>query len=201
MSVKLPGILPPQVTDKGYLGNPLGGLPFPGAKNMPTPMWEQTPGTIQWVTADLPPTVFLRGDWTSPIFDLRPDFRGLMGTPGTQRNTGTQPIWLPRGVGGRLWLQVDNLEAYPWNLTTLRVTSTEFASIRDGNDLQRVTDPEDITTELVTEAPRIIGSFLPPGSGYPVRFWKVRVRFEYLSDLSVETGWPNPQFRFSATYY
>lgn len=199
--VKLPGTLPARVTDAGYLKNPMGAQPFPYPSNMPVAIWQQTQAWLTWGTAGLPAGVEARAVWSSPTFDLRPDLRGIMVSPGTQRNSGAVPIWLPRGGAGKLWLQVDNLDAVSWGLTGLRVTSTEFASIRDGNDLKQITDPEDITTEFVGTAECALGSFVPPGSGYPPRYYRVKVTFDFLVDSSAEPEWPNPSFRLSAAYY
>lgn len=198
--VELPGILPAKVTDAGFLKNPQGSLPFPSPANMPVGVWQQTPTTLSW-TEDPEPGVYLRARWRSPTFDLRPELRGLMETPGTQRNTGATPIWIPRGVGGRLWVQVDRLDTQLWGRTGLRVTSTEYASVRDGNNLPQITDPEDITTEFVATAGCAMGSFMAPGSGYPVRYYRVLLTFDFLVDSSGSAGWPNPGYRLSAAYY
>jgi hypothetical protein len=199
--VQVPGILPNRVTDAGYLKNPLGSDPFPYPSNMPVAMWQQTPTFLGWSTTGLPSGVFLQATWQSPTYDLRPDLRGIMESPGTQRNTGATPIWLPRGGAGKLWVQVDNLGARNWGLTGLRVTATEFASVRDGNDLRQITDPEDITTEFVGTADCALGSFLPPGSGYPMRYYRVALKFQFLEDSSAQPGWPDPLYRLSAAYY
>jgi hypothetical protein len=198
--VEIPGQIPAKVTDAGYLKNPLGSLPYPAPANMPIGVWQQTPTTLTWVQNPTP-GVFLRAFWRSPTYDLRPELRGVMATAGTQRNTGATPIWIAKGAAGKLWVQVDRLDTRTWGLTGLQVTSTEFASVRDPNDLQQITDPEDITTEFVTASGCAMGSFLPPGSGYPVRFYRVLLTFNFLVDSSAVAGWPDPGYRLSAAYY
>ena len=198
--VEIPGQIPAKVTDAGYLKNPLGALPYPAPSNMPVGMWQQTPTMLSWVQN---PTagIFLQATWRSPTYDLRPELRGVMATAGTQRNTGATPIWIAKGAGGKLWLQVDGLNQRSWGRTGLQVTSTEFASVRDPNDLRQITNPEDITTEFVSTADCAMGSFMAPGSGYPVRFYRVLVTFNFLVDSSAAGGWPDPLYRLSAAYY
>jgi hypothetical protein len=199
--VKMPGIFPEKVTDAGYMKNPMGADPFPYPSNMPVAIWQQTPTGLAWGTAGLPTGVYARATWASPVFDLRPDLRGIMESPGTQRRSGAVPIWIPRGGAGKLWVQVDNLDGTRWGLTGLRVTSTEYANVRDGNNLRQITDPEDITTEFVGTAQCALGSFLPPGSGYPCRYYRVVLTFDFLVDSSAEPEWPDPAYRVSAAYY
>ena len=196
-----PGYLSSKVSDAGYLKNPMGSNPFPAPSGMPAPMWQQTQTGLAWSTTGLPAGVEAQAKWSSPVFDLRPEFRSSMATSGTARNTGAVPIWIPRGAAGRLWVQVDNLDNRGWGLTSLRVTSTEYANVRDPNDLRQISGQEDITTEFVGTAPTALGSFLPPGSGYPVRFWRVLLSFDFTKDLSAQPGWPDPGYRFSAAYY
>ncbi len=198
--VEIPGQIPAKVTDAGYLKNPLGSLPYPAPSNMPIGVWQQTPTPLTW-TVNPVAGVFLRASWRSPTYDLRPELRGVMATAGTQRNTGATPIWIAKGAAGKLWVQVDGLDTRTWGLTGLQVTSTEFASVRDPNDLRQITDPEDITTEFVTASGCAMGSFLPPGSGYPVPFYRVLLTFNFLVDSSAVAGWPDPGYRLSAAYY
>lgn len=198
---KQPGIFPEKLTDAGYMNNPMGGLPYPYPSNMPVAVWQQTPTGLTWKTTGLSPGLFAQATWQSPTFDLRPDLRGIMESPGTQRNSGAVPIWLPRGGAGKLWVQVDNLDSTLWGLTGIKVTSEEFAAVRDGNNLPKITDPQDITTEFVGTAECALGSFMPPGSGYPPRYYRVRLTFAFLVDSSAQPEWPDPGFRLSAAYY
>jgi hypothetical protein len=46
-----------------------------------------------------------------------------------------------------------------------------------------------------------LGSFLPPGSGYPPRYYRVVLTFDFLVDSSAEPEWPDPAYRVSAAYY
>jgi hypothetical protein len=162
------------VTDAGYLKNPMGGLPFPGSPaNMPDPLWmsSSAPQALPFNTAGLPATIFARAVWRSPIFDLRPDFRGVMGgrSPGqaylsnradpsagptartaTVRRSGTTPIWIPRGAAGKLWLQIFGIGTQNWSERGLVVIAQEYANINDPNNLPQVTDNQNITTEFVS---------------------------------------------------
>jgi hypothetical protein len=226
MSQKVPGIFPSQVTDAGYLNNPLGSNPFPYPSNMPAPLWNADPIMLAFA-ADAVGPVYATATWTSPVFDLRPEFRGVMDRAagqayltaqapslGTNRapiaastviqNSGCVPIWRPSGAAGKLWVQVANLNFRLWGTGLgFEVLATEFASINDPNDLQQIETVEDITTEFIGGKPSAIVQFLPPGAGYPVRYYRVSITFQYTVDgtFAGAAGWPDNRFRLYAAYY
>lgn len=170
--VKLPGQLPAKVTDSGYLDNPLGSSPYPYPTKMPVGGWWSSTGPmpLSFVTTGLPADLFARAEWRSPIFDLRPDFRGSMGGrsagqgffinrndpsaapaghTSTVRRSGASPIWINRGAAGKLWVQVFGIGAQDWSERGLKVVAQEYANIDDPNRMPQVTDDQNITTEFV----------------------------------------------------
>ena len=217
---KYPGAIPGKVDTSGFTENPRGSQPFPYPSGLPVAVWHQTPDLV-FTTTGLPVGIIARAEWSSPPFDLRPEFRGLFSnTTGsgsfvsradpsaapsaraqTGRFSGVQPIWLPKGGTGKLWVQVSGMTTRPWSTNGLRVYATEYANIVDPNDLQQVTPTEDITTEFVGRDASSIAQFIPTGAGYPVRFYRVKFRFDYTVSHSGQPGWPNPGFRLTAAYY
>jgi hypothetical protein len=69
--------------------------------------------------------------------------------------------------------------------------------------LQQIETVEDITTEFIGSKPSAIVQFLPPGAGYPVRYYRVSITFQYTVDgtFAGAAGWPDNRFRLYAAYY
>ena len=231
MYAKNPGIFPAKVTDKGYRNDPMGSLPLPYPSNMPPAIWNSEPSKLRWVTTGLPSGIFARATWASPIFDLRPEFRNSGMPRGTGQaylvaqapslntnrgpsavatvlsNTGAVPIWRPSGAGGKLWVQTMNLQSGAMAAQTgfgFRVTAREFANINDPTDLQQIAPVEDITSDFTGLAPSALSIFVPPGSGYPARYYRCKLTFDYTNDITVALNWDggagNP-IRLLAAYY
>lgn len=226
-----PGVFPQKVTDAGYRNNPMGTEPFPYPSGMPASLWNAEPISLRWVTTGLPAGIYARAEWSSPVFDLRPEFRNA-GMPrgsgqgylvaqapslGTNRapdavatvrsNTGAVPIWRPYGSAGKLWVQVSGLTAGPVVTKTgygFEVLATEKANINDPTDLQQIAPQEDITADFVGVIPSVIPTFLPPGSGYPVRYYQVNLTFQYRQDITADGNWDGGDgniMRLTAAYY
>lgn len=172
MMIKAPGYLPPSVSNSGYLNNPMGSQPFPAPTGMPVGCWWGSTGAqpLIFSTNGLPADIYARAEWRSPIFDLRPDFRGSMGgrsagqaylpnrtdpsgpptaAGATVRRSGTAPVWINRGAAGKLWIQVFGIGAQSWSERGLRVVAQEYANVIDPNNMPQVTDNTNITTEFV----------------------------------------------------
>lgn len=229
-----PGIFPQKVTDEGYRKNPMGTEPFPYPSGMPVALWNANPIRLSWQTAGLPAGVFARAIWSSPIFDLRPEFRNSGMPKGSgqgylvaqapslnanrqpnavatvRSNTGAVPIWRPNGAAGKLWVQVYNLlAAAPPAIAAMtgfgfEVLAKELAHINDPTSLQQIAPLEDITSDFAGRIPSAIPTFLPPGSGYPVRYYQVQITFQYTKDITAAANWNNgdgnPMF-LTAAYY
>jgi hypothetical protein len=145
--------------------------------------------------------------WWSPIFDLRPEFRGA--TPNApqphikaaaaatlnQQTVGNQTIWRPGGAGGQLSVNVSNLNGDPTWLNDLVVSTREFSSPVDPNP-RVVTTPQDVTSYFAISPPQdsIDLTFGPLGYPYPVRFWRVAIIFDKLVDEG------DPGFIINASY-
>ena len=228
---KIPGIFPAKVTNSGYRKNPMGSEPFPYPSNMPVAIWSAEPIRLTWITVGLPAGIYAQAQWASPIFDLRPEFRnsgmprgsgqgylvaqapslginrGPIATTTVRSNTGATPIWRPSGAAGKLWVQTTNLISGLVNAQTgygFIVTVVEQANVNDPTDLQQIAPPEDITSNFVGRIPSALSIFMPPGSGYPVRYYRCVITFAYRKDITAVPNWNggdgNPM-RILASYY
>jgi hypothetical protein len=226
-----PRLFPQNPTDAGYRKNPMGTEPFPYPSGMPVALWNVSPIKMAWVTTGLPDGIFARCVWSTPVFDLRPSFRNAGMPKGSGQgylvaqapslsttrqpnavatvasNTGAVPIWKPSGAGGKLWVQVTNLTSGPVAGQTgfgFQVLAKEMANINDPTDLQQIAPREDITSDFVGRIPSAIPTFLPPGSGYPVRYYRVSLTFQYRKNITVAANWSNGDgnpMRITAAYY
>lgn len=131
--------------------------------------------------------------WQTPIFDHRPDLRALLGV----RPNVVQPIWRQGyGSGGQVFVDVAGLQSTPSALTGLRVYSIEYAHPTDPGELQQITKASDLTTDYFTPGcPMTVVPFFPPGSGFPIRFWQVRLVFQF------NVAHVDPVFLMTAAYY
>ena len=213
-----PGVFPAKVTDAGYRKNPMGSEPFPYPSGMPVALWNASPIKLNWVTAGLPAGLFARAVWQSPIFDLRPEFRNSGMSKGSgqgylvaqapslnaarapaatttvTQNTGAVPIWRPNGAAGKLWVQATNLTVGPVAAQTgfgFEVLATERAHVNDPTAVQQIAPLEDITADFVGRIPSAIATFLPPGAGYPIRYYQLRLTFQYKKNITAAANWSN----------
>jgi hypothetical protein len=173
--------------DSGQWNNPSGTNPFPTPTNVPVGVWS---GASQVVTVPVGATT----TWRSPVFDLRPEFRASDG----RRPTPSVPIWKPStitgGAGGKLWVQLQNTDTE--NIFGLQVLAQEFAHISDVQQMISVDGQEDISTEFIPTAQSTVLTFVPPGAGYPVRFYQLELVFTVLTG----TG-PGCTFPVYSAYY
>jgi hypothetical protein len=190
-----PGAFPGTNYDpSGLRNNPAGTIPFPYPQNAPSGLWDGGRASLTWTNnAD----GLLTAKWQSPLFDLRPYLRAAM-----QGLTGGTPIWLPMGGGGKLWAQVDNISktlpapaANNW-VANLQVISREYGHVNDPQSISQITADADITSEFTGGEDSAVLTFLPPGQGYPIRWYRVEIEFTYL----VARAAP-PPFVVCAAYY
>jgi len=179
---------PGRWSDRGQWNNPAGTNPFPAPQNVPLGVWSGASGVITVPNAGVV-------TWQSPIFDLRPEYRASDG----RRPTPSIPIWKPStitgGAGGKLWVQIQNTDTV--SLLGLEVIAQEFAHISDVQQLQSVDGGEDITTEFLPTANSTVLTFVPPGAGYPVRFYRLTLSFQILPG----SGGPGGSFPVFSAYY
>ena len=187
-----PGTFPQKYDPSGYFNNPGGTNPFPMPNNSPVGAWTSGDMVLSWVPFGAG-GAGRRAIWSSPVFDFRPEFRASDG-----RRPLAQPVHgRSTGAGAYLWVQVTGLNVQANASTGLRVTANEFAHIYD-SELVSGTSPEaDITTYFLGSQPSALVPFQPPGSGYPVRFWRVQVTFTYAQAL---VGGEPPFIMFAAVY-
>ena len=185
MSYRLPYPVRQNVSTEGQYRNPAGTVPFPKPQNMPVGCWYGTtfnlPATnAGWTTAGNDRT-FL---WKSPIFDLRPDLRGLPnGDPSLMNNVTTprpglgivaQPMW---GGMKTLFVQVSGLQAANNALTNMQFSFAEEAGIKFAGTLKSVQPLTTITEYFQTQSDSTVLAFQPYGGSHPYRFWQIDIQF------------------------
>jgi hypothetical protein len=106
------------------------------------------------------------------------------------------------GGGGKLWVQIDNitkdLPAPATNnwVENLEVISREYGHVNDPQSVAQITADADITSEFTGDEDSAVLTFLPPGQGYPIRWYRVEVEFTYLVARAAA-----PPFAVCAAYY
>jgi hypothetical protein len=176
----------------------------PGSQN-PGPLpaqpndvaWFGEPHVLRWAAGAGQATASVRtATWGTPLFDLRPDLRASQG----RVNRGT-PVWRGGlGGGGHLWVQITGLNTVAVGATPgLRVRMQEFGHVYDGNAVVSITPNIDVTRSVVHggQAASVILPIMPPGDGYPVRYWRVTFTFDQTE--TVTEG--DPVFTIFAAYY
>jgi hypothetical protein len=161
--------------NSGMQHNPGMTLPFPQPQNAPVGLWQQPRQSLSWANGT--GNVVRTATWSSPLFDLRPDIRGAAGYP-----TTGMPIWRPMGAAGQLFVQIHGLNV-SFGINGLRLFSQEFGHVIDPNAIVRITPPEEITAEISSASatvapPSAILSFFAPGSGYPIKYWRLELTFD-----------------------
>lgn len=191
MSYRLPYPLPTGYDPTGPFRNPGATNPLPAPADIPTPCWFGG-GVPLYMTSTITfgssADIVLQGAWTSPIFDMRPDIRGLVsntvdnGTPG---HVSAVPIWNP---AAQLWVQFEN----PANaingirattLSGFQVLAQEEVHVCDPNNITTVSTPEDVTAQFTTTGLSSILAWYPLGDGNPVRFYRLRLVFNILANF------------------
>lgn len=178
----------------GYNYNPAGSIPGPVPKIYTVPgQWIGEPLAMQGRFQPGAGNVVRTMTWSSPVFDLRPELRAS----GGEAPRNAVPVWRQLfGVGGKLWVQTAGWRSGNLTKTGLRVTSREYAHITDQRNLVQIDAFEDVTAEMSGPEPSHILVFVPPGDGYPVRFWRLELVFDYLIDNG---GAPNTSIQ--GAYY
>lgn len=168
----------------GMFNNPSGTYPFPSPSGMPYSQWQIPRTPLNWTTPGALDTQYVTvGYWQSPLYDLRPEIRGADGS----KPSGV-PIW--GAPGKKLWVQVDGLLSVSQDVVAtadLYVASREYGNIFDPTQIVRVTADSDVSAEWASgtnQPDSIILSFLPQGSGYPVRYWRCELAFRRLDRIT-----------------
>lgn len=180
MATNLPFPLPEGYSPSGYGNNPSQTNPFPSPSGLPYQAWSTPRTTVTWTN---PPSDPLDAQyteaayWQSPLFDLRPELRGADGA----KQTGI-PIW--GAISKKMWVQVSGLLGIVAGVRAtdgLDVVSREYAEIYDPTQLLRTTADAKITLDVASsgtsQPPSVVLPFYPPGSGTPVRYWRLEIAF------------------------
>lgn len=169
-----PGQFPEKYEPTGYFHNPGGTLPFPMPQNAPAAAWTSGDMSFAWVAT---PGGGLTATWNSPLFDFRPEFRA-----GDGRRPLAQPVHgRSTGAGAYLWIQVTGLTSAVDVTNTLTVTVLEFSHVYDSEQVSQTAPVADISTYFIGGQPSALVPIFPPGSGYPVRFWRASITFTYVT--------------------
>ena len=186
MSNQLPYPLPPGYTPSGVMNNPTGTNPFPVPSGLPYQHWTGSRVGLTWAapTNPLDAGYPLVAYWQSPLYDLRPEIRGSDGSS----IQGT-PIW--GAAQKKLWVQIDGLLSVNAGVLAtegLKVVSREFGQIFEPRLVARITPDSDNTADVASggtaQPPSVIIAFSPPGSGTPVRYWRLELVFRRTDALT-----------------
>lgn len=122
--------------------------------------------------------------WRTPIYDLRPNLRGMYPNGHRQVSPGSGgnavPIW--GWSGHRLYVQITGLQQTPpagqfLPGRSLKLLATEFAHVSDSGQLQQVLPQADITSQVNPDTNSAVLVFRPVGEALPMRFWQLSLQF------------------------
>lgn len=154
----------------GY-ANPDGTSPGPAplATLRPVGYWENSPAALTWTTGV--GSVTRTAIWGSSIFDLRTDLRGV-----TNRELGGTP--LNRTYGAQAFISISGLLG---NHAGMEVYVSQWAHAVDVTKVEKITDWANITADVSTLTNAALLVYTPPGGGYQVRHWQIKLRFDLLT--------------------
>jgi hypothetical protein len=194
-----------------YYRNPHGTVPSPGpSAPMPTAFWRSKKFPVQW-------TGLAGGQdqalWKTPVFDYRPDLRSADGV----QKMGV-PVW---DSSARLYVMLSGLIVTLANTEDLFLEYREYAHPLEARaftpqparavapvgggfpaqvanqSVVPVTTWVDATSEIMQtgrnpQPNAVVMVFEPIGSGYPVRYWQIELRFQKLivagGDISLQAA-------------
>ena len=211
-----------QYDDSGMYRNPAGTIPFPQPADMPVGYWSGSQQLIELVPeaqfrlAAPPdpgwpfpygrpltyPLISHGATWSSPVFDLQPELRGVSNNQSnrstlftpvgqTERTPFTAvPIW---GSAGKLLrVQMDNVNA----TYQFQILVWEEGHVIDPAQVAPITSTpgQDITSVFTSGAPAIAGSykgcltFAPTGGPSANRYWRLNLIFLQTSQYGPSPG-------------
>lgn len=204
MTYRLPFPLPPDYDPSGPFRNPGQTNPLPAPGDIPTPCWFGGAAALNW-QANAGASIDLTASWSSPIFDMRPDIRGLRpnnaggfntqagGVPGARSLMSGWPMWNP---AAQLWIQLSNpnsvggLGLLGGRLQGFEVLAEEQVHISDPQKIQTVSPQQDVTEEFTTMAQSSIMGWTPMGDGRPARFYRLRLTFNIKANFGANATGP-----------
>lgn len=219
MSYNLPFPQRTQWDPSGQYSNPAATNPLPQPSNLPVGCWYGMSAPINW-TATTRSGFNKEAIWRSPIYDLRPELRGMStngfstnGTISTAVSDGagyrqvTQgridnaknavPIW--GGAGGHLLIQVSGLTSSATARNGIIVLTSESAHISDPARLVPIIADNDATFALETQTNSAILGFTATGENAPARFWQLTLTF--LRQDNIPDATALPRYDIEAAFY
>lgn len=175
--------------------NPGVTNPFPQPQNMPVPGWWTGPVPLSWAAGDGEP-VFSTATWKSPIFDLRPEFRGV-----PHPNDGAQPIWISGGGCLHVHVYIPN----SLGVTLLGgLNAVYYEDAHPDNPAEIIASRAVVTEEMdctfafniSTGGPKNMAELKFTPGPYAPRYWRVTLRLDFYVDQTDATG-----LRVTAGYY
>jgi hypothetical protein len=151
--------------------NPDGTLPLPPPDGTIRPVgyYESDWSAIGWDvgTGQIQRT----GVWGSAVLNLRTDLRGV-----SSREPGGVP--LNRQYAVQLWIAISGLGQ---NHSGMELYKADLGHPFDPDKARQYTPWQNITADISTGTDQVILDYFPPGSGYQMQYWQVKLRFDFLS--------------------
>lgn len=184
MSHPWPNYSTPQEPSANGYTSPGSTLPFPApnAAYRPVGQWASERTGLAWGPGTTP--VLRSASWATPVFDLRPDLHGV----DSSKQDNAVPI--NRVSGQQLFVALSGLDS---NHVGLRVRARQLAHPTDTRWIQRYEPDTDVTAQITTGLDGAMLAFFPPSDGYPCRFWKLVLIFQFLpSGIEGAGSLPDP---------
>lgn len=152
--------------------NPYGTTPAPApnASYRPVGYWaDAQPTAVKWQAGS--GQVSYSGYWGTPILDLRPDTKGA-----TSESTTGAPM--NRLSGAQLFVMISGLSS---NHLGLNVYAVPYGHPVSSRNVKQIGPAVDYTAQIATGLDTALLAFFPPNAGYPLRFWQLRLRFDWIA--------------------
>lgn len=167
-----PGVVvdPQRNQGNGY-DNPGGTLPLPApdAKLRPVGYYESDWAAVEWQSGT--GQIRRTGVWGSAVLNLRTDLRGV-----SSREPGGVPV--NRQYAVQMWIAIAGLAA---NHLGMELYKADFGHPFDPDRVRQFTAWQNVTTDVSTGTDMAILDYFPPGSGYQMQYWQVRLRLDFVS--------------------
>lgn len=194
----MPYPLPEKYDPAGQFRNPASTIPRPSPSDMPVGGWfGSTTAVIDWV-ANPQAAILWQASWSSPIYDLRPDLGALSDNRNNARLSGVS-VWRAAGqnIAAQLFVQISGVQDF----RGFQVVSQEEAHVSDVTQILSVTGQQDVTAEFTSRGASSVVTYSPYGDGYPIRYWRLKLKFNILDNQSFPPNVSPPTFSIAAALY
>ena len=203
MSYRLPAPLRQDYSTQGQFNNKPATLPLPSPSNMPVSAWIGNKQDFQ-LSGTNPVSPFVASFvWSSPVYDLHPELRGLDGggTSNNRNASSAVPIW--GSAGKLLHVQLSRLSDPAANRQRYQigVILDEFAHISDVGAVgsSQIAEKADISAQISNNTPSQILHFKPCGeSGSYARFWRISLT---IGQFEAQPGAFVPTYQVQGAFY